>query len=88
MSRSYKKYPIVKQDRENYHYQNRQIRHDKLAKIPKGGSYRKKNSFWISKYRWSKEQAIHDYYEIDVIRERFPTIELWLDHWKSCCVRK
>ena len=46
MSRSYKKYPIVKQDRENYHYQNRQVRHDKLAKIPKGGFYKKKNSFW------------------------------------------
>lgn len=88
MSRSYKKYPIVKQEKEYCRYQNRQLRHDKLADIPNGKSYKKFNNCpkWI--YYWSKEQAIQDYYAESKIRERFPTLELWINYWKSCCLRK
>ena len=88
MSKSYNKYPIVRQEKEDYHYLNRQIRHDKLAEIPRGSAYRKIKSPWHWRYRWSKEQAFQDYYECDRIRERFPTLELWLNYWKSCCIRK
>lgn len=88
MSKSYRKYPIVKQEKENYHYLNRQLRHDKLAKIPKGGAYRRIHSHLHWHYRWSKEQAIQNYYEDNKIKERFPTLELWLNYWKSCCIRK
>ena len=38
MSRSYKKTPFIRQEEEDYHYLNRQIRRDKLAEIPKGSS--------------------------------------------------
>ena len=40
MSKSYKKYPIVKQEKEDYHYLNRKLRHDKLAAIPNGSFYK------------------------------------------------
>lgn len=56
MSKSYKRFPIVRQETEDYRYLNRQLRHDKLAEIPKGSSYRKFNTKayeWA--YRWSRE---------------------------------
>lgn len=87
MSRSYKKYPIVRQETKDYHYLNRQLRHDKLAKIPKGGSYKKVYSSWAWAYRWSKEQAIQEWYRNAWIRERYSYDE-WIDYWKSCCIRK
>lgn len=89
MSKSYKKYPIVRQEKEDYHYLNRQLRRDKLAEFPKGAAYRKHKphyNTWC--YRWTKEQAIQEYSEYDWIKRRFPTLELWLNYWKSCCIRK
>lgn len=88
MSRSYKKYPIVRQETEDYHYLNRQLGHDKLAEIPKGSSYRKLQPKWNTwAYRWSKEQAIQDWYKDAWIRERYSYDE-WINYWKSCCIRK
>jgi hypothetical protein len=83
MSRSYKKFSIVRQETEDYRYLNRRLRHDKLAEIPKGGSYRRfsvKSHEWA--YRWSMEQAIQDWYEKTWIRERYSYDE-WLNYWKS-----
>lgn len=81
--KSYKKFPIVRQEKEDYRYLNRQLRHDKLAEIPKGGSYRKLNikaHEWA--YRWSREQAIQDWNEKTWIRERYSYDE-WMNYWKS-----
>ena len=36
MSKSYKRFPKLKQEKEDYHYLNRQLRRDKLAELPKG----------------------------------------------------
>lgn len=81
--KSYKRVPIVKQETEDYHYLNRQLRHDKLAEIPKGSSYKKLNKKgyeWV--YRWSREQAIQDWYNKAWIRERYSYDE-WMDYWST-----
>lgn len=89
MSRSYKKHPIVRQETEDYRYLNRQLRHDKLADFPKGSSYRRHHPHCNSwAYRWSKEQAIESYYAEDWIQRDFPTLEAWINYWKSCTIRK
>ena len=88
MSRSYKKYPIVRLETEDYRYLNRQLRHDKLADFPKGSSYKKINSSFCWAYRWSKEQAIESYYANDWVQRDFPTLEAWINYWKSCTIRK
>jgi hypothetical protein len=89
MSKSYKKYPIVKQEKEDYHYLNRKLRHDKLAAIPNGSFYKKYvNKCHEWKYIWTKEQAIRQYNEDEWIRERFPTLEMWINYWKTCVLRK
>lgn len=83
MSKSYKRFPIVRQKTEDYRYLNRQLRHDKLAEIPKGGSYRKlktKAHEWA--YRWSREQAIQDWNENTWIRERY-SYDKWMNYWSS-----
>lgn len=88
MSRSYKHFPQIIQEKGDYHYLNRQLRHDRLAEIPKGSAYKKFNSCngtWS--YRYSKEQAIQDYYEKPWIRERYSYNE-WINKWKSWCFRK
>lgn len=91
MSKSYKKYPIVRQEKEDYRYLNRQLRHDKLAEFPKGGSYRRHKPHWNAwTYRWTKEQAIQQYQKdkLGWIKRDFPTLDTWLNYWKSCCIRK
>ena len=87
MSRSYKKYPIVRQEKENNHYLNRRIRYDRLATFSRG-SYRRKDQFWNWSYRWTKEEAIQNYYEYARIRKQYPTLEEWLNYWAKCALRK
>lgn len=89
MSRSVRKYPIVRQEKEDYRYLNRQLRHDKYAEFPKGGAYRRHRPHWYSwSYRWSKEDAIKSYYKRSWIQDRYPTLDDWLNYWESCCIRK
>ena len=88
MSRSYKKFPIVKQERENYHYLNRQLRRDKLAEIPNGRAYRKLNSYFLWQYIWTREEAIEQWYAEEHIRKMYPTLEEWLQYWARCTIRK
>ena len=87
MSRSYKKYPIIRQEKEDYRYLNRQIRHDKLAEIPNGGSFKKHRPHCGWAYRWSKEQAIQEWKEKARIRQRY-SYDMWINQWKSWCIRK
>lgn len=90
MSRSYKKYPIIRQEKEDYRHLNRQLRYDKFAEFPKGSSFKKHKPHWYTwAYRWTREQAISSYYERRKQMKRdFPTLEEWLNYWESCCIRK
>lgn len=88
MSRSYRKYPIVRQEKENHHYLNRRIRYDRLATFP-NSSFKRRDSHWNNwNYRWTKEEAIQEYYEEERIRDRYPSLEEWLNYWAKCTLRK
>lgn len=80
MSRSYKKFPVVRQEKVECHLANRYIRHNKDIEIPvKGAYYRKvKNFGWRWSYLWTKEQAIDDYYNFERLQKQFPSLEEYL----------
>lgn len=90
MSRSYKKYPLLRiENKKNYKYLNRSLRREKLKEIPKGGYFKKYKSHdtpWC--YRWSKEGAIRTYHEYNYMKDDYPTLEQWLNYWKSATIRK
>ena len=87
MSRSYKKTPFIRQEEEDYHYLNRQIRRDKLAEIPKGSSFKKHRPHWNTwNYVWTWEQAQEDYYSYGQ-NERY-TFKEWRQYWERCAKRK
>lgn len=90
MSHSYKRFPKVTQEKKECRYLNRQLRHDKLAEFPKGGSYRKSRYKRGWSYRWTREQAIRQYKndKYDWIKRNFPTEEDWLQYWERCTIRK
>lgn len=88
MSRSFKKYPIVRQEKENHKFLNRRIRHDKYAELNTPGAYRKHSRGGYSwNHRWTKEEAIKNYYEDERIQNRY-SLEDWLNYWKNCVIRK
>ena len=89
MSRSYRKYPLLRVEKEDYRILNRQLRRDKLAKIPKGSSFKRHRPHWnYWAYVWTWEQAKKEYYELRYrIHERY-TLEEWYQYWARCVRRK
>ena len=91
MSKSYRKTPFIRQEKEDYRYLNRQIRRDKLAEIPNGGSYRKKASSWKNwNYIWTWEEAEKQYqgcYGQWWLQEKY-TLEEWREYWERHAKRK
>ena len=88
MSKSYKKYPIVRQEKEDYRILNRKLRHDKLADFPKGSSFKRHSPHWHSwAYEWTWKQAMKDY-EKDIWRGRFNSLEEFRNYWEMCVLRK
>lgn len=89
MSRSYRKYPLLRvEKKEDYRQMNRQLRHDKLARIPDGGSYKKYASQWRNwAYRWTWKQALDDYYDSERISSKY-TLEEWRYYWEKIVIRK
>lgn len=89
MSKSYRKYPLLIQEKEDLKYLNRKIRYDKFAELPNGSSFKKHSPHWMTwRYRWSKEDAIKEYYNKPWLQKRFLTLEEWLNYWESCTIRK
>ena len=99
MSRSYKKHPINKDGgkskKEIRSLANRKVRRklsDPNFGIANGKAYKKEFESWdiadcIS--RWTKEEAIAEYEEGKFIdKERFPTLESWINFWEKCMIRK
>ena len=88
MSKSYRKTPSIRQEKEDYRYLNRQIRHDKLAEIPNGSSFKKFSPHWNNwNYIWTWEEAKKSYYEYEHIQARH-TLEDWYNYWAKCALRK
>ena len=61
MSRSYKKFPAVTQEKEDMRYWNRKLRHNRLEKIPKGGFFKKGRGHCHFKYPWTEQDARETY---------------------------
>ena len=98
MSRSYKKFPVRKQqaDKDMKRFANKAVR--RTEDIPNGGSYKKCFESWeISDwgYIWTKQDAINNWYKAQSesrsynwIKEHFTTLEQYLAYWEKCTRRK
>ena len=94
MSRSYKKFPIVKDpaNKGMKRFANKKVRHTK--NIPNGKAYKKVFESWeISDYCWiwTREEAINNYKQASEnswIRKHFKTLEDYLKYWEKCVKRK
>ena len=91
MSKSYRKTPFIRQEKEDYRYLNRQIRHDKLAEIPNGSSFKKFTLHWNTwNYIWTWEEANNQYDGCCGqwwLKEKY-TLEEWYNYWARCALRK
>ena len=90
MAKSYRKYPIVKQEKVNKKEWNRKVRRFKVDYALKGNNYKKifiNYNNW--QYYWSLENAIDQYNKSENFpNKEFPTLESWIEYWKKCCLRK
>ena len=89
MSRSYKKYPIVRQERIDPRISNRYIRHHLDVDVPMKGSRHKRMKFggWNWAYRWSLEDAKELYYNNVYWQEKY-TLEEYLIWYKKTVLSK
>ena len=89
MSRSYKKYPIVRQERVDPRISNRYIRHNLDVDVPMRGSRHKRMKFggWNWAYRWSLEDAKELYYNNVHWQEKY-TLEEYLIWYKKTVISK
>lgn len=85
MSKSYKKYPIVRQERADSRQSNRYIRHNIDYDMPRKGKFHKKvhanGMNWA--YYWSLEDAKKTYYESEWFQKRFLTLKEYLIWYKK-----
>lgn len=90
MSRSYKKYPIVRQERVETYMANRYLRHNLDIELPPKGSHFKKvkNFGWRWAYYWSLEDAKKNYYQSKWAQTHFLTLEEYLIYYKKMYLSK
>ena len=93
MSRSYKKHPWitdhhVKTTSERKQFANKKVRN--TEDLPNRGAFKKVSEAYDIcdwSYRWTKEEAIEEYYRSSLLQERY-TIKEWLKYWEKMAVRK
>lgn len=92
MSRSYKRYPKVKQERltkSDKIILNRRLRHLDVNQPFRGSQYKHRLPNWETwQYRWTWEDAVKDWYELDYLRKEYPTLESYRNYYEHCVVRK
>ena len=86
MSRSFKKYSVVVQEKDDKKYLNRKIRRNKHMKFSTPGAY-KKCSPWSWKYIWTKEDAINLWKNRSDLQEKY-TLEEYIHFWEKVAIRK
>lgn len=85
MSRSYKKTPVVKQEKVDKRTWNRTLRRKKLNYSLKGSQYKKIMINWDTwQYLWTMEEAVKEYSP----SKHFPTLQSYIEYWKKLCYRK
>lgn len=89
MGKSYRKFPVVRQERVDKEIYNRRFRRLKDGVPYKGGQYKKKYVIDDWHYCWTKEDAILQYErDIEWLQDRYPTLDDWLQHWEKSVKRK
>lgn len=87
MGKSYKRTPIVKQERVNKKVWNHAVRQKvkSLDYALKGSQHKRiMLNFHSWKYPWSLQEAIEGY----VPNKYFPTLDSYIEYWKRVCLRK
>lgn len=96
MSKSYRKYPSITQEKPEKRFTNRRVRHQKISDVSfayQNAEYRKLIHFASGcKYPWTWGEAKEQYYDTTAywnkrIQEEY-TLDEWYQHWKSCTIRK
>ena len=89
MAKSYKKFPIVKQEKVDKKIWNKRLRRQKFDYSLCGSQYKKVFQNWDTwQYRWTKEDAIKEYHKYQHIQRMYPTLEEWINYWERLCHRK
>lgn len=92
MSRSYKRYPKVKLEKlkkSDKIILNRRLRHLDIGTAFRGSQYKRRLPNWETwQYRWTWKDAVKDWYELDYLREEYPTLESYRNYYESCVLRK
>lgn len=90
MAKSYKKFPLVKQEKVDKHIWNRKLR--RKMDLYQRGQYRKcmvNYDNW--QYIWTKEDAVQNYYNnVELYKKAhgFETVDDYINYWKRICFRK
>lgn len=89
MARSYKKYPVVRQDRPDKRLRNKKLRRLGIDYSLRGSQYRKiVFDGWNWHYRWSLDEVVEEYTLHPEDHKSFPTLESYIEYWKRHCLRK
>lgn len=103
MSKSYKKYSIIRQEKSNKKHLHKVLRQKLKVKNIQSkelkaleseytlrGNQHKKLIVNDSnwKYRWTKEQAIKKFKNDNRYREQFSSLDDCIQYWKRKCLRK
>ena len=92
MSKSYKKYPKIKQDKlskSDKTILNKRLRKTDKSICYKGSQYKKRLHNWnIWQYRWTWEDAINDWHNKEYLQDQYPTLKDFRNYYESCVLRK
>lgn len=84
MSKSYRKYPIVVQEKIDKKQENKRVRHTMIDTALNGGQYKRISSEANWKYMWTLEDAIESYSN----SVNGTGLEEWIQYWYRCTTRK
>jgi len=87
MSKSYKRYPLVRQEKKDTKSGNRKCRYDKYAEMRGKADFKKygDKSGWSYRYTWA--EAARDYFRLPNLYNHF-TFDEWHQYYQSICIRK
>lgn len=92
MSKSYKKYPKVKQERltrKDKKFLNKRLRHLHLDSCFSGSEYKRLLNNWNTwQYRWTWKDALEQYNTSTYFQSTCPTIADFRNYYEASILRK